>query len=49
MIIFIVIDIVYDDYKKHNLEQQKKEECEVSDSNLNEGFDNVMLHTVEIH
>lgn len=49
MIIFILVDIVYDDYKKHNPVQQKQEESDVSDSNLSQGVDNIMLYAVEIH
>ncbi|KAL7041459.1 hypothetical protein ACKWTF_000789 [Chironomus riparius] len=49
MIIFIFVDMVYDDYKKYNQEQQKQEVSEVSDSNLSQDVDNIMLHTVEIH
>jgi len=49
MIIFILVDLVYDDYKKYNQEQPKKEESDVSDSNLSQVVDNIMLHTVEIH
>ena len=49
MIIFIFVDMVYDDYKKCNQEEPKPEVSEVSDSNLSQSVDNIMLHTVEIH
>jgi hypothetical protein len=49
MIIFILVDIVYDDYKKYNQDPPKQEESDASDSNLSQGVDNIMLHAVEIH
>ena len=50
MIIFILVDLVYDDYKKFNPVQQKHDESDENESNsVSQAVDNIMLHTVEIH